>query len=425
MEHLPSVTFSKVSVVGMGYIGLPTAALLAHKGVSVVGVDINPRIVEIINRGEIHIVEPELEHLVAQVISAGTLRASSRIEPADAFLIAVPTPTTTGQEPDLSYVEASAEAIALVLQPGNLVIIESSSPVGTTEQVARRMAELRPDLTFPLTHGATSDIRIAYCPERALPGHLLEEITHNDRIIGGLTARCAHYAQALYQRFVENDCFLTDARTAEMCKLTENSFRDVNIAFANELSMICEQLGVNVWNLIRLANRHPRVHILQPGPGVGGHCIAVDPWFIVHRNPQEARLIRTAREVNDEKTHWVMEKIRRALRDFLSRHPQKDPLEVSIACFGLSFKANIDDLRESPALEIVHDILRWHSGPVWVVEPYLSRLPDSLPDSVQLKPAAEAFQNANLRVLLVDHELFQSLGPATGEFLDFKGLWTC
>ena len=284
-----------VSIIGLGYIGLPTAAVFASRKVKVIGVDVNQQAVDTINRGQIHIVEPDLDMVVQAAVNQGYLRATTQPEPADAFLIAVPTPFKAdhngGHEPDLRFIEAASQSIAPVLKPGDLVILESTSPVGATEQMAGWLAAARPDLSFPQTHGAASDIRIAYCPERVLPGHVLRELLQNDRVIGGMTPKCSEAAASLYKIFVEGECVITTARTAEMCKLTENSFRDVNIAFANELSIICDKQGINVWELIRLANRHPRVNILQPGPGVGGHCIAVDPWFIVSQSPDEARLI--------------------------------------------------------------------------------------------------------------------------------------
>ena len=314
-----------------------------------IGVDVNQKTVDTINRGEIHIVEPDLDMVVHAAVVEGYLRATTQPEAADAFLIAVPTPFKDGpsgpHHPDLGYIESASKSIAPVLKVGDLVILESTSPVGATEQMAAWLAQARPDLTFPQTHGEASDIRVAHCPERVLPGHVLRELVQNDRVIGGMTAKCSAAAASLYQVFLEGECVITDARTAEMCKLTENSFRDVNIAFANELSIICDKQGINVWELIKLANRHPRVNILQPGPGVGGHCIAVDPWFIVSASPDEARLIRTAREVNDYKPEWVIEKIKQACGSLNKK-------TVKVACLGLTFKANIDDMRESPALEI-------------------------------------------------------------------------
>src|SRR5690554_4757012 len=362
--------YNTISMVGLGYIGLPTAAVFASRRIKVIGVDVNQKAVDIINQGKIHIVEPDLDMVVHAAVTEGYLRATTTPEPADAFLIAVPTPfKNDNHDPDLSYIEAAAKSIAPVLRKGNLVVLESTSPVGATEQMAEWLAEARPDLTFPQTHGEDSDIRIAHCPERVLPGHVLRELVQNDRVIGGMTPKCSSVAVQLYKIFVDGECVITNARTAEMCKLTENSFRDVNIAFANELSIICDKLDINVWELIRLANRHPRVNILQPGPGVSGHCIAVDPWFIVSKTPDEAKLIHTARHVNDGKPDWVINKVKVAVAEFLQENPEKTAKDVTIACFGLAFKPDIDDLRESPALAIAARITEQHAGPTYVVEP--------------------------------------------------------
>ena len=296
------MSFKKVSVIGLGYIGLPTAAVIASRGIEVLGVDINQETVETINAGDIHIVEPDLDIVVRGVVTTGNLRASTTPEAADVFMIAVPTPfidNDEGHQPDLSYIESAAELIAKVLEKGNLVILESTSPVGATEKLAQWLAAARPDLTFPQDKGDSADIKVAHCPERVLPGYVLQELVSNDRVIGGMSSACSKLATSLYQTFVRGECIVTNARTAEMAKLTENSFRDVNIAFANELSVICDKLKINVWELIRLANRHPRVNILNPGPGVGGHCIAVDPWFIVNSCPDEAKIIKQARLTND------------------------------------------------------------------------------------------------------------------------------
>lgn len=401
--------FETVCVLGLGYIGLPTATAFASKKISVVGVDVNEKTVETVNRGEIHIVEPGLADVVGQVVTDGHLRAAIKPEPADAFLIAVPTPFQEGHQPDLSYIEAAARLIAPVLNKGNLVVLESTSPVGTTEKMSEWLAEARPDLTFPQTAGEASDIRIAHCPERVLPGKILYELVHNDRVIGGITPKCSESAASLYRIFVEGECILTNARTAEMCKLTENSFRDVNIAFANELSIICEKQGIDVWELIRLANRHPRVNILQPGPGVGGHCIAVDPWFIVSQTPEEARLIRTAREVNDSKPEWVVSKVKQAVVDFLKQHPEKTEKDIKIACFGLAFKADIDDLRESPAIIVVKKLSEAFSGKILLVEPNIQSLPPKLMQYGELVSISDALKQADLLVLLVDHKEFSDI----------------
>jgi len=418
--------FQTISVIGLGYIGLPTAAVFASRKKRVIGVDVNQKAVDTINRGEIHIVEPDLDMVVHAAVTEGYLRATTTPEPADAFLIAVPTPFKGDHEPDLSYIESASKAIAPVLKKGDLVILESTSPVGASEQMAAWLAEARPDLTFPQTHGEDSDIRIAHCPERVLPGHVLRELVQNDRVIGGMTPKCSAAAAALYKTFVEGECVITNARTAEMCKLTENSFRDVNIAFANELSIICDKLDINVWELIRLANRHPRVNILQPGPGVGGHCIAVDPWFIVSKTPEEARLIRTAREVNDSKPEWVLNKVKLAVAEFLQANPEKTAREVTIACFGLAFKPDIDDLRESPALAITQQIVATHPGPVLAVEPNIEELPSKLAGKLNLASIETAQAEADVIVLLVDHREFKEVSASTlnsNQIVDTRGVW--
>lgn len=418
------MSFETISVIGLGYIGLPTAAVFASKGKKVVGVDINARAVETINRGAIHIVEPDLDEVVHAAVTRGDLRATTQPEPADAFLIAVPTPFKDEYQPDLRFVKAAAESIAPVLKKGDLVILESTSPVGSTEQMAEWLAAARPDLRFP-QHGKTPDIFVAYCPERVLPGKVMVELINNDRVIGGMTPACSARASDLYRLFLKGECVETNARTAEMCKLTENSFRDVNIAFANELSLICADQGINVWELIALANRHPRVNILQPGPGVGGHCIAVDPWFIVAQNPELARLIRTAREVNDAKPQWVLDQVKTALADCLTQ-TGKRASEVTIACFGLAFKPDIDDLRESPAVGVTQKIAEWHSGKTWVVEPHIEQLADSLADNAELVSCEQALAQADILVMLVDHRAFRAINAADVQqnwIVDTKGVW--
>ena len=408
--------FETVSVIGLGYIGLPTAAVFAGRKKKVIGVDVNEHAVATINRGEIHIVEPDLDMVVHAAVTEGFLRATTKPEPADAFLIAVPTPFKDNYEPDLSYIEAASKAIAPILAEGNLVILESTSPVGATEQMAAWLAEARPDLTFPQSHGEDSDIRIAHCPERVLPGHVLRELVENDRIIGGMTERCSEAASTLYKTFVEGECIITDARTAEMCKLTENSFRDVNIAFANELSIICEKLNINVWELINLANRHPRVKILQPGPGVGGHCIAVDPWFIVNKTPEQARLIRSAREVNDSKPSLVIDKI-------LLQAKERSVKEIF--CLGAAFKADIDDLRESPAVRIILKLSEY-GYKINVVEPNITELPRALIEcDCKLVTMGEFENNVNKDVVavLVGHKQFKdSAWLHNNDVLDFCGV---
>lgn len=400
--------FNTLSVIGLGYIGLPTAATFASRGLKVIGVDVNQRAVDTINRGEIHIIEPDLDIVVRSVVQSGNLRATTVPEPADAFIVAVPTPFKENKQPDLRYIESASKAIAPVLKRGDLVILESTSPVGATEQMAAWLAEARPDLSFPQQAGEDSDIRIAHCPERVLPGKVLVELVNNDRVIGGMTSKCSAASVQLYKMFVQGECVVTNARTAEMCKLTENSFRDVNIAFANELSMICDKLDIDVWELIQLANRHPRVNILQPGPGVGGHCIAVDPWFIVASAPDEAKLIATARQVNDHKPEWVIEKVNKAILAFLQNNPDKTVKDVTIACLGLAFKPDIDDLRESPALEIAHHIAISHKGKVVAVEPNINHIPDSLSEHIALNTLDQATDCADIVLLLVDHTPFKN-----------------
>lgn len=393
--------FKKVSVIGLGYIGLPTAAVIASRGIDVVGVDVSEKAVNTINQGKVHIVEPDLDMLVQAAVTLGKLRATLVAEPADAFMIAVPTPFKDKHKPDLSYIHSAAKTIAPVLEKGNLVILESTSPVGATEQLAQWLQELRPDLTFPQNAAEAADISVAHCPERVLPGRVLEELVSNDRIIGGMTTKCSELAIDLYKTFVRGECIVTNSRTAEMAKLTENSFRDVNIAFANELSIIADKLKINVWELIPLANRHPRVNILSPGPGVGGHCIAVDPWFIVDSAPEEARMIRTAREINDGKPLYVINQVTKAADQF------KKPV---IACLGLAFKADIDDLRESPALDITLKLAQSNIGRVIAVEPNITELPDNLKDAgVELLTLKDALEQANVLVGLVDHKPFKAL----------------
>ena len=410
--------FNRVSVVGLGYIGLPTAAVIASRGIDVIGVDVSEHAVNTINQGKIHIVEPDLDMLVQSAVTTGQLKASIEPEPAEVFMLAVPTPFTEGHKPDLSYIEAAVKKIAGVLEKGNMVILESTSPVGTTEKISQWMSEIRADLSFPHQYGENADIQVAHCPERVLPGYVIQELVSNDRVIGGISRKCAERAQDLYKTFVKGDCLLTDARTAEMAKLTENSFRDVNIAFANELSMICDQLHINVWELIRLANRHPRVNILKPGAGVGGHCIAVDPWFIVDSAPERARLIRTARQVNDAKPGFVLDKIRQVAEQF------KQP---KIACLGLAFKADIDDLRESPAVDITEQLITENLGEVLVVEPHIQTLPARLQkNNARLVSLQDAIDNANILVTLTDHTVFKQVKLNRLKekvIIDARGVW--
>ncbi len=398
--------FETLSMIGLGYIGLPTATLFASRRKKVIGVDVNAYAVDTINQGRIHIVEPELDMLVQAAVHGGYLRATLTPEPADAFLIAVPTPFLEGNKPDLSYIADAAKAIAPVLAKGNLVILESTSPVGTTEQLAQWLAEARPDLSFPQQAGEEADIQVAYCPERVLPGRVVHELVSNDRVIGGMTQKATEMAIELYRIFVEGALVPTNARTAEMCKLTENSFRDVNIAFANELSLICDRLNINVWELISLANRHPRVNILQPGAGVGGHCIAVDPWFIVDKTPEEARIVRLAREINDYKPEWVVEKVKAAILDVLTARVGSSMSAVKVACLGLAFKPDIDDLRESPALKITKKISEIGCQ-VLAVEPNVDVLPSSIKaENIKLAALQEALTDADVVCVLVKHKSF-------------------
>ncbi|MFN4367961.1 MAG: UDP-N-acetyl-D-mannosamine dehydrogenase [Acinetobacter sp.] len=412
--------FKHICVIGLGYIGLPTAATFAAHGVKVTGVDVNQHAVDLINQGKVHIVEPDLDALVRDVVAQHKLSAQLSPVAADAYIVAVPTPFKDNHKPDLKYIESAAKALAQHLVKGNLVILESTSPVGATEQMAAWLSEARPDLTFPQQAGEQADILVAHCPERVLPGKVLQELISNDRIVGGMTPRCSQAAIDLYKVFVKGDCIETNARTAEMCKLTENSFRDVNIAFANELSIICDKLDINVWELIQLANRHPRVNILQPGPGVGGHCIAVDPWFIVSKTPEQARLIRTAREVNDSKPDWVIDQVKIKIAEFLQVNPEKTIKDVTVACYGLAFKPDIDDLRESPALNITKKLADQGLN-ILAIEPNIEKLPTNMPSNVQLIQLEER-DNADIHLILVDHREFKKLSNIGLYIIDTKGL---
>lgn len=402
----PALDF-QVAVIGLGYIGLPTAAVLASNGWNVCGVDISDSVVDTVNSGRVHIEERDLDQLVTDGVAEGRLRASIEVPKANFYLIAVPTPLAENNEPDIGFVEDAARVIAPKLQKGACVILESTSPVRTTERVAEIFAELRPDLQIPTFADETNfapskaDIALAYCPERVLPGKIVKELITNDRVIGGMTPDCAERAAALYSSFVQGTCLITNARVAETVKLVENSFRDVNIAFANELSMIADEIGVDVWNVIRLANRHPRVNILQPGPGVGGHCIAVDPWFLVAGAPASARLIRTAREVNDHKAKHTENRI----RSLVASQP-----DSTVALLGLAFKPDIDDFRESPALEIAEALAPNLGNRLKVVEPFTDVLSPTLVDAgAHLCDLDEALSTADIVVVLVDHTDFKSL----------------
>lgn len=423
------MVINTISVVGLGYIGLPTATMLASKERKVIGIDVNQNVIDTINAGKIHISEPGLEKLVKKAVDNGYLKATKSPEPADVFIISVPTPflplKKNGEfipEPDLSFIQSASNEIAKVLKKGNLVILESTSPVGTTEKMAEWMAKARPDLTFPHQVEHMPDVCVAYCPERVLPGFVIKELVENDRVIGGMSPACSNYAFELYKLFVKGECIITNTRTAEMVKLTENSCRDVQIAFANELSIICDQLDIDVWELIELANRHPRINILQPGPGVGGHCIAVDPWFIISSNPEIARLIHTSRKVNNKKPEWVIKKVQEAIFEILQLDPNKTVSDVTIACFGLAFKANIDDLRESPSMQIAKQIARIHKGKVLAVEPNIVKL--DYVENIDLVTIDEAFATADIIIMLVDHKEFKEIRPDPGtKLIDTKGIW--
>lgn len=413
----PSVAF-----VGLGYIGLPTAVVMANNGVDVTGVDVKADNVERINRGEVTIVEPGLEEGLQAAIDSGNFRATTDMPHADAYIVAVPTPFTQGHNVDMKYIYSVAESIAPTLKGEELIILESTSPPHTTRRMAEKVLELRPDLTADGTENTDSKpvIYFAHCPERILPGNAMTELITNDRIIGGETEEATRRAAELYQTFCKGELLSTNAVTAEMAKLTENSFRDVNIAFANELSLISDNLGINVWELIELANHHPRVNILQPGPGVGGHCIAVDPWFIVSSDPVNSQLIQTAREVNDVKPNWVVNKVEKEVNEKQAN---------SIAVLGLSFKANIDDLRESPSLSIAEQLVeKFADKQIHIVEPNISTLPKELANhaNVNLTDRDDAINDAGVIVLLVDHDPFKAVAAKQLKgkgVIDTKGLW--
>ncbi|WP_168626097.1 MULTISPECIES: UDP-N-acetyl-D-mannosamine dehydrogenase [unclassified Cryobacterium] len=410
----------RVAILGLGYIGLPTAVALATRGIEVIGVDINEETVKAVSEGHVPFVEPDLAIGVSGAVSVGRLTATTTVPEADAFIIAVPTPFLGDKTADLSAIQAAATQVAPKLKPGDLVVLESTSPPGTTEQVSRWIGELRPDLKMPHDTEGVPDICVAHCPERVLPGRIMIEIVTNDRVIGGVTRRCAERAASLYRVFTHGDILTTDAASAEMAKLVENSYRDVNIAFANELSLISDRLKLDVWEIIRLANHHPRVNILTPGPGVGGHCIAVDPWFIVGVAPDLARLVRVAREVNDSKPHHVARQVLERASRF------RDP---TIACLGLTFKANVDDMRESPAVDVVTAIA--DADPdvdIRVVEPFSNSLPPALEGRarVRMQPTGEAIDDADIVVLLVDHDQFKAIPRSRLEgrvVFDTRGAW--
>ncbi|WP_164116016.1 UDP-N-acetyl-D-mannosamine dehydrogenase [Sphingorhabdus sp. Alg239-R122] len=415
---MQSDTLPNVTMVGLGYIGLPTAAVIAQSGCNVLGLDVKQDVVDTINRGEIHIEEHDLDVLVRDMVACGRLSASMEPRASDVFLIAVPTPFVGDHVPDITYVLDAAKRIAPVLKKGDLVILESTSPIGTTDKMAALLAEERPDLKIAKAGDGDMDVHVAYCPERVLPGQIIAELVSNDRSIGGITPHCAEKARGFYQIFVKGECIETTAATAEMVKLVENASRDVSIAFANELSLIADKMDLNVWDVIELANRHPRVNILQPGPGVGGHCIAVDPWFLVDSAPDETPLIATARRVNDGKSDYVIGRVE-AMAD---AHP-----DAKIACLGLSFKANIDDFRESPALKVAQAIAAKYGERVQIVEPYASELPHQFDGSAaRLVDIDTAMQDCDIVILLVDHKAFADMDKTKlegKEVYDTRGQW--
>lgn len=398
---------TKVCVMGLGYIGLPTASILANKGYNVVGVDVRADVVETINRGQIHIEEPDLDILVRSGVNSGQLRAATEPEPADVFIICVPTPIREDHSADLSYVETAARAIRPLVREGNLVILESTSPPHTTDKIVVPLA-----LSEGLVPG--TNVFVAHCPERVLPGRILLEAVQNDRVVGGVTPHCAQRAREFYETFVNGHVLVTSAVAAEITKLVENSYRDVNIAFANELSILCDRFDVDVWEIISLANRHPRVNILTPGPGVGGHCISVDPWFLVQAAPDQTRLIRTAREVNDSKPAYVVEQVTKLAQQFTS---------PCIGCLGLTYKADVDDLRESPSLEIVRDLLHRNVGQVMACDPYISPRRFS---EFPLYPLSDVLARSQMLVLLTDHRQFRDIPRRVLQekvVVDTRGIW--
>ena len=398
----------KAWLMGLGHIGLPTAVIAAKHGIQIVGVDINPKVVEMTNQGRLHIVEPQIEEMLKEVVATGMLKASTTPEESDAYFMVVPTPFKGNHEPDVSYVEAATRAVIPYLKKGDLYVIESTSPIGTTEMMARIIFEERPELK--------NEIYIAYCPERILPGNVVYELVHNDRVIGGLTPESTDKAIEFYSQFVQGTLHKTDCRTAEMCKLTENSSRDVQIAFANELSLICDKAGINVWELIKLANKHPRVNILQPGCGVGGHCIAVDPYFITAEFPAESKIIADAREINNYKAFWCAEKVKNAMLEFELKHHRK-PV---VAMMGLAFKPDIDDLRESPAKYITTKVMQsCNNADILVVEPNIKEH-----NVFKLTDYKDAYEKADIVAFLTAHTPFKGLTWRDDKvILDFCGIF--
>ena len=414
----------KVSIIGLGYIGLPTAAIISNREIVTFGIDINDDVVDTVNNGKIHITEPGLKKIVQESVESGFLKAYSQPKSSDVYIITVPTPLKQGNLPDITYVEDAIKNIAPVLDKNNLIIIESTSPVGTSKKMSRILKKLRPELSFPHEDLNEIDINIAYCPERVIPGNTLNELVSNDRVIGGITDECADMASKFYSKFITGKCHKTNAETAELSKLAENSFRDVNIAFANELSMICDENNINPWELIEIANKHPRVNILQPGPGVGGHCIAVDPWFIV-ANSNVARLIQQSREVNLYKTEYVFKKLEKEIKNILSKK-EVDEKEITVAFFGIAFKANIDDLRGSPALEIVKKTIEFFDCSILIVEPNIQELPNDIKNNSNLVSLSDGIKNCDIAISLVDHKEFTEIKRLdfNGKILiDSKGIW--
>jgi len=413
--------FEKVCILGLGYVGLPTAAIIASHGITVSGFDVDKKTVETINKGKIHIVEPDLDVMVQRAVADGYLHATDSIETADVFIIAVPTPFKGRNKPNLVYLEQAIETLSSVLSEGNLIILESTSPVGTTQKISNWLSELRPDLNLPLFDEQTSseghNIFIVHSPERILPGRVLVELVNNDRVIGGLSNTCSERAKEFYSIFVNGECHITNAQTAELVKLTENAFRDTNIAFANEMSLVCDKLNIDVWEMIDLANLHPRVEILRPGPGVGGHCIAVDPWFIVNSVQELTPLIQASRQVNNNKPNWVVEQAIKATSS-----------SSSIACLGLSYKSDIDDLRESPAVEIVEKIAAKHSGTVLVAEPNIIEIPPHLKNykNIVYSHYEKAIDQADTIIVLTDHREFKLIDKSSlinKQIIDTRGIW--
>ena len=409
MSIVDKYNFERIVVVGLGYIGLPTAALIASKNRKVIGVDVDQQVVASVNKGKVHIKETDLDNLVADVVETGNLTASKTMTNGDVFIVAVPTPfiDDTQHKPDLTYLKAAFTDISAVIKKGDLIIIESTSPVGTTQEMYNYVAKLRPDLGLADFKSETNSVHFAYCPERVLPGNTLIELQTNSRIIGGNSKKASDLATIFYNDFVTGELLtVSSPELAELSKLTENAYRDVNIAFANELSLLCDEYHLNVSELIRSANKHPRVDILSPGVGVGGHCIAVDPWFIVSDKPYHSKLIKTARSVNDNKPNWVVDKTKEHIRAYCVANNVKLS-HLKIACYGLSYKPNIDDLRESPALKVQIVLSQWFPGEMFICEPNIRELPSDLSNRT-LCNVTEALESAELHFIFVDHDEFKN-----------------